>query len=342
MKPSGMPAESASMPPWQLSIVIEWANTIWNGEERAVRLLDRLNEEWQEIVADRYPDNLSIEVIEFLQRRGPRHELLIVSGIADVMALEDDIGRRAPQGFDVTVHVSEGLEYYPLKNFGARLAHGDFLLFVDSDVLPEPGWLAHLLGSFARPDVHVVCGQTFVEPIDFISRAFALGWSYQLRDKSAGMFVPDKFYANNIAFRAGVFRQSGFSSVGQRSRGACSLLRQTLERRGIHVWENRMTGVDHPPPAGLRHIFVRALVHGRDYYLSDPQRSFAGVGWAAQIAWARLIRGYRQISRHWRTVGLRIHEVPAAMAVIAFYYGVVVIGGVTTHLRPSLTLRFRL
>lgn len=306
-------------------------------------LLDRLGEEWQDICADRYLDTLPAAAIEFLQRRTPLLELLIVSGTAGVTVLEADIRRRLPESFEVSIHVAEGLEYYPLKNFGARLARGDFLLFVDSDVLPEKGWLAHLLGSFARQDVHVVSGQTYVAPRDFTSRAFALGWSYQLRDAAAGFLVPPKFYANNIAFRADVFRQSGFPPVGLRSRGACSLLGRALARRGIQVWENRNTGVDHPPPAGLRHITVRALVHGRDYYLHESEpRSFAGVKRAARIARRRLIRGYTQTLQHWRTVGLRRYQIPAAMAVMSFYYAMVTLGGLLTHLKPALTLRFRL
>jgi hypothetical protein len=329
--------------PWRLSIIIEWANTIWNGEDRAQQLLDRLAEEWQAICGNHYPSDLPAAAIEFLRQRAPRVELLIVSGVAGVTALEADIRRRLPESFDVSIHVAEGLEYYPLKNFGAGLAHGNLLLFVDSDVLPEKGWLAHLLGCFARGDIHVVSGQTYVEPKDFISRTFALGWSYELRDTAAGLFAPRKFYANNIAFRAQVFHASGFPPVGLRSRGACSQLGRTLRGRGIEVWEDRATGVDHPPPMGLRHITIRALVHGRDYYLHDPrQRAFTGVTRATRIARQRLIRGYKQTLRHWRTVGLRRQQVPAAMAVMSYYYAVVVLGGLLTHVRPSLTLRFRL
>jgi Glycosyl transferase family 2 len=336
-------AQGRTANPWRLSVIIEWANTTWNGEERALRLLDRLAEEWGEICADRYPNDLPAATIELLKQRAPRLELLIVSGEPGITALEADIRRRLPESVDLSIHIAEGLEYYPLKNFGAGLACGEFLLFVDSDVLPERGWLAHLLGSFARPDVHVVAGQTYVEPHDFMSRTFALGWSYQLRDASAGLYVPRKFYANNIAFRAEVFRQSGFPPVGLRSRGACSLLGHTLRRRGIQVWENRVTGVDHPPPSGLRHITIRALVHGRDYYLHDPQqRSFAGVTRATRIARQRLVRGYKQTLRHWRTVGLHRHQVPAAMAVMSFYYALVALGGLLTHVRPALTVRFRL
>ena len=138
------------------------------------------------------------------------------------------------------------------------MADGDLLLFVDSDVLPEEGWLAHLLGSFHRPDVKVVCGQTYVAPTSVFATAFALGWTYDLRDDLGGLIQPTKFYANNIVFRTDVFRRTGFAALGKRSRGASSLLRNELERMDIAVWENRNARVGHPPPSDFRHMVVRA------------------------------------------------------------------------------------
>ena len=174
--------------------------------------------------------------------------------------------------------MAEGFEYYPLKNLGASRATGDLLLFVDSDVLPDDGWLAHLLGSFGRPDVQVVSGQTYVGPRDVFSRAFALGWTYELRDES-GRFEPcRKFYGNNVAFRAEVFPKDGFPPLGPRTRGASSLLRRQLDAVGIDVWQNRRACVDHPPPSSLRHLVIRALAHGRDHYMKhSTQRHLGGL-----------------------------------------------------------------
>lgn len=322
--------------PLRLSIIVEWANTRLNGQERAAGLLQRLGRQWQEILARDYPDALSEETRSFLARLDPRVELLLVSPEALSAAIEDDLRRRVPATLDVAIHVAEGLEYYPLKNFGASLAGGDILLFVDSDVLPDDGWLAHLLGSLARPDIHVVCGQTYIAPIDLWSRAFALGWTYALRDSSGGLSTPHKIYANTIAFRADVYRKTGFRPVGRRSRGAASLLREDLGRLGMAVWENRAASADHPPPSDFRHLLIRALAEGRDHYLKHSEvRSVRGLRESLGIAAARLARGFLRVRRDWRRAGLRRHEVPVALAIVSTYYGVTALGGLLTHASPA-------
>jgi hypothetical protein len=323
--------------PLRLSIVIEWANTRLNGRERAAELFRRLGLQWQEILARRYPEALPGEARLFLASLDSRVELLLVSPEALSVPAAEDVRRLLPETFDVAIHVAEGLEYYPLKNFGASLAGGDILLFVDSDVLPDDGWLAHLLGSLARPDVHVVCGQTYVAPTDLVARAFALGWTYALRDPSRGLFTPDKFYANNLALRADIFRKTQFRPLGRRSRGACTLLREDLGRLGVVVWENRAAGVDHPPPSSAGHLVVRALAHGRDQYLSHAEaRSVRGLQRSLGIAAERLARGFSRARREWRRVGLRRRDVPAALAVISAYYALFALGGLLTHASPAL------
>jgi hypothetical protein len=327
----------------RLSVIVEWANTRLNGELRAGLLLDALARQWQEIVAGDRPATLPPAARRFLGALQPRAELVIVSGEARGFDVEEGLQKRLSRGFDLTLQVAQGLEYYPLKNFGAGLASGDLLLFVDSDVLPEDGWLAHLLGSLADPAIHVVCGQTYVAPTDLVARAFALGWTYSLRDDSGKLVQPRRFYANNILFRTEVFRQTGFRPLGRRSRGASSLLRRDLERLGITIWENREARVDHPPPSSVRHMVVRALAHGRDHYMKDSEeRTLAGLGRSLAIAAHRLRRGFVRTFRERRRVGLRRRDVPAALAVILAYYAFFALGGALTHAHPrAMARRFR-
>jgi hypothetical protein len=327
----------------RLSIVVEWANTRLHGKLRALDLVDTLGRQWREITAGDFPSTLPPAAGPFLERLDGRPQLLIVSGEPVDADLEEGIRRRLPAGFDVAVHVAEGLEYYPLKNRGAGLATGDLLLLVDSDVLPDPGWLAHLLGSFAQPGIDVVCGQTYVAPTDLVARAFALGWTYSLRDDAGRLFQPSKFYANNIAFRMDVFRRTGFRPLGRRSRGGCSQLRRDLEPLGIAVWENRWAHVDHPPPTSARHMVVRALAHGRDHYLKrSEERSLENMTSSLSVAARRLRRGVHRTFCHWKRVGLRRRELPAVLAIVAGYYGFFALGGVLTHLHPdAMARRFR-
>jgi hypothetical protein len=319
----------------RLSIVIEWANTRLNGVSRAWTLLEVLGRQWRAITDRQYPEAPPAAASRFLDGLGCRAEVLIVSGSPLGDEVEDQIRRRTAGVFDVRIHVAEGLEYYPLKNFGGGLAGGDLLLFVDSDIVPDDGWLAHLLGSFAVPEVHVVCGQTYVAPTDLLSRAFAVGWTYELRNRSAQLFRPRKFYANSIAFRAEVFRQTGFPSIGRRTRGAASRLGEELARLNRPVWENPAAAVAHPPPSSFRHFAVRGLAHGRDHYMKDSEeRHLSGLARSIGVAAARLGRAFYRTVYERRCVGLRVWEVPAALAICSTFHAFFALGGVLTHISP--------
>lgn len=83
-------------------------------------------------------------------------------GLGEVVVVDDgstapDATRRvaAPRGARVVRHeTSRGPA--AARNTGAAAASGDLVAFLDSDVVPEPGWLAPLLGHLADPAVALV------------------------------------------------------------------------------------------------------------------------------------------------------------------------------------------
>ena len=330
--------------PLRLSLIVEWENTRLSGIRRARALLDVLGRQWRAIVERDYPATLPLEGAGFLDHLDPRPELVVVSGRVLSGETREEIRRRTQKAFDLGIHVVEGFEYYPLKNLGASRATGDLLLFVDSDVLPDDGWLAHLLGSFGRPDVHIVSGQTYVAPSDVFTRAFALGWTFDLRDESARFEPCRKLYSNNLAFRAEFFPRDGFPSLGPRTRGASSVLRQKLNDVGIGTWQNFRACVDHPPPASTRHFVIRALAHGRDRYMTNStQRHLGGLRNSLGTAAKRLTRSFKNTLLHRQRVGLPWWQVPAALAIMSTYYGFFALGGILTHISPeAMGRRFRL
>jgi hypothetical protein len=314
-----------------------------NGVPRARLVLDELARQWRALRDRELPDDLPAEAARFLAGLEPRAELFLVSGEAIDADQEKMIRERPLEDFDLELQVEPGAEYYPLKNLGAARARGDLLLFVDSDVLPDPGWLAHLLGSFARPDVSAVCGQTYVGAVGIMGKAFALGWTYPLRDPSGGL-VERKFSGNNVAFRAEPFRRAGgFPALGGATRGAAQRLRSALGEMGLRSWQNRSAAVDHPPPSSFRHLAVRALAHGRDKYLTTTdRRSRAGLSVSIGAAGRRFRRGVSNVFRERGRVGLEAREIPAALALIGAYYGLFALGGLLTYASPSaMGRRFR-
>jgi glycosyl transferase family 2 len=328
----------------RVTIIVEWANTVLNGVPRAQVLLDILRVQWEAMAAREYPSDLPADAARYLDTLDRRAEVLVVSGHPVSVEHEKEIRRRVPDCFDLSVHVGEGLEYYALKNFGADLAGGDILLFLDSDVHPEPGWLAHLLGTLARPDIHAVLGQPYVAPTSVFAAAFALGWTYQLRDEVGRLERCKKVYANNIAFRGDTFRGVRFPALERRTRGASSILARELESAGRPIWINTRARVDHPPPSGYRHLAVRALAHGRDTYMmtSEDHRTLRGLAASQARPARRLVRGLARTARHWRSVGLRPWQVPAAVAIFSAYYALFSLGGLLTHASPAfMGRRFR-
>lgn len=336
-------AEATPAAPVRLSIVIEWANTRLHGVLRALRLFDLLERQWSRIVAGDVPADLAPEARRFLARLHGRAQLVIVSGEAPSPELPPELRARLDALFDISIHLALGLEYYPLKNFGAERATGDLLLFVDSDVLPEDGWLAQLVASFASPYVQAVAGLTYVAPTDVFATAFSLGWVYELRDTEAGLKRPYKVHGNNLMFRTEVFRKTGFRPLGHRTRGACSMLQDDLARMGVEIWENHLARVEHPPPTSVRHMIVRALAQGRDWYMKQSEeRHAAGLAHCLKMSALRLGRGLFRTARSRAEVGLARKDVPAVLAIMTTYYAFTVAGGVLSHVHPpSMGRSFR-
>jgi len=327
-----------------VSFIVEWANTTYNGVPRFIGLLDILTRQWQELIEEQYPDDLEEDERRFLQRIKPEAELLIVSGEAIEHGVAEEIRQRCIAQLVPAIHVREGLEYYALKNYGADLAQGDIICFLDCDIYPDAGWLAYLLGTFANPQIRGVAGKPYVAPIDLFSRAFALGWTYDLPDRDGPLVCGTKYYTNNVAFVRALFDQYRFPPLDRRTRGAASALGKQLSRDGYPVWENRKARVDHPAPSGWKHLAVRALAHGRDIYMkSSEERSWKGLSFCQKTAGFRLWRGFRRTCRHWREVGLEPLEIAPTLLIIFSYYGLFSLGGLLTHISPEfMGRRFRL
>jgi len=212
--------------------------------------------------------------------------------------------------------------YYEFKNAGAEAARGDILVFLDSDLEPEEGWLQTLLAPFADPSVTAVNGYTYLGYDGFLSRTLALTWMFPLRDDTERERRRRSLHANNWAVRRAWFLENRFP----RHPGfkvSCSLLSAGMAAQGIELRKVDAYG-RHKPLEGFRFTMWRGAVAGRDddarfAILKSPRRTQrlarAGSRWAKH-----LMRSARRVVLYRTQVDLPAVQVIPAIAVAWMYY----------------------
>ena len=320
-----------------VSVVMEWENILLAEAERSRAMLRQLTKEAR-------------AAVEHGVVRGPI-ELLVCydAGELDGSALAADLATELESSGETLEHRTvpiDGGEYYELKNAGARETNGDVIVFLDSDVIPEPGWLANLIEPFADEAVGVVAGNSYLEPRGFYGKTFALAWFFPLRSPDAHVEPARTFFANNVAFRSEIFERFPFPTLDDASRGSCWRLAQILTANGIEMVRSTGAQVSHPAPNGLRHFVARGLAQGRDRLLEErawgSRRTRSPLGTASRLT-RDLRRSTRSVTHDFERVGLSRQSVPAALALSTSYYLLCTLGEIATMLSPgAMTRHFRI
>jgi hypothetical protein len=313
------------------TIVIEWENIRLAATDRCIAMLGELGRQIEGFAGGSVGGEQDFEVI-----------LTFDEGIvseADVRSFVEHALPRVPTRAELRYVAGLGRHYYDQKNLGGAAARGHVVVFLDSDVIPEPGWLSQLLASFDDPRVEVVCGNCFLDTPDLVSKALALGWFFPLRDDRDALVRQDWFFANNVAFRRELRARYPFEPLPGSSRGACRLLARRLSADGRGLFVNTSARVTHPAPNGLRHLALRALAQGRDNLLFERAIGKGSILGSVKRAARLQARAWFRVLRHRRAVGLGACAVPAALAVNVFYYGLYVIGDATTRMAPGWATR---
>jgi hypothetical protein len=326
----------------QLSVIIEWENVLLSEGSRAQRMLRTLVEQIREFRAtDPGGDDSqslakgSANLIEIL--------VLYNDDAVDGRVVDSVVRALVPlNSSDLVLRIlpAPGLHYYELKNFGARLAKGRLVVFLDSDVIPQPHWLVNLIGSFANPEIQVVGGQSFIEPKDLAGKTFALFWFFDRPSESGHLYKKDHFWANNVAFRKETLSRYPFPALERGvNRGSCSELAGVLQRNGIDVYRNSGAQVSHPAPNGFSHIVARAIAEGRDraFSLHSNPRELS-----RQHSLHRLgnhLKALGTIVRERARVDLPAWQLPAALGLCAMYQFLQFYGELRTRADPEAMRR---
>lgn len=255
-----------------------------------------------------------------------------------------DAGNRAEEAAlrrlwpSITVVMAPRSNYFAAKNAGAAASHGDIVVLLDADCVPDAGWLQALAGGFA-PDVDVVAGRTRYAGLSATARTFSVSDFANVLASPQGEATG--FNLNNVAFRRGVLIAHPLDARVRRN-GGCYLLYHTLRSCGTRiVYEPRAVvahGLDVGGTGFVRKHFDRGYDGTNVYRVDDARvlrgtsviRRFGPLGLVALTArrigidWGRLIRDRRQIgialwtTPYFGTVTLTVRLIELAGGLTAF------------------------
>ena len=329
--------------PLRATIIIEWENVRLSELGRSRAMLAQLREQVDQLRQLR-PGPSATPEQAFVSRFRDVEVMVLyddeeLDGAAVAKIIAETLDSSGP-ALPLQLLPATGRRYYQLKNFGVERAAGDVIVFLDSDVVPEDGWLHHLLASFADPEVQVVGSDVYIDPKDLYGKAFALGWFFPLRAPDETLRPAHDFFANSVAFRREIIAEHPFPTLDGASRGACASLARTLRENGVTIYQNRAAHLSHPPPNGMKHFVVRALAEGRDYVMFDGMTAATRGSLLGRmrkpLAHFRHLstRALRSITRSRSRVDLSPAGVPVAAGIMLTYYVVHLMGEIMTVMNP--------
>ena len=145
-----------------VSVIVEWENAKLSDLDRARRMLAQLG----------------AQMAEAARARDLKAELLVLYDSDEIdpavprAAIASGLGEAAWPG-TIELVAAPGKRYYEQKNAGAQLAKGEILVFLDSDVVPDEGWLEGLLAALDDPNVDFVGGEAYHATETLHDRLFA-------------------------------------------------------------------------------------------------------------------------------------------------------------------------
>lgn len=183
----------------KIAIVVEWENAVLSEVDRARRMLLAVSRQAIAVHAvHRSP-------IDLLVIYDPAH--IDVDVPRSVMNACLD---RANWPGAISLLPCEGSTYYTQKNFGAQQTDADFVLFLDSDVIPDEGWLEQLVSAALEEGADVACGETYLSTETPYERLCAAFWNFDTKKNASGSYGARNFYANNVIFKREVITAHPF------------------------------------------------------------------------------------------------------------------------------------
>ncbi|RXF75503.1 glycosyltransferase [Hansschlegelia zhihuaiae] len=319
-------ATEAPLPPF--TVIVEWENAIDVEDEWAKRAMTCFQDE-----LERAHNRMTVK---------PRVMYLYDEGAVSASTIDNVIDEVAPKLrtlADIELVATPGLTYYKLKNYGVARANTDFVIMLDSDAGPQPGWLEGLLKPFADPEMMAVGGFTVLGHEDFLSRTMALSWIFNLPSERKQTVKRKKIHANNCAFRGDFIRSNPFPDLPAFKK-QCGFWLRDIDQRGFKWTRTADAMTIHAPHPGYKFLAWRAWTTGmdRDFqgYHTVTKSRLGRVGFAFQFFASKLFRSWKRIVTKGGEVGLPVWQRPFAMLVTLGFFGAALVG----QLQSALTRSF--
>jgi len=321
---------SSSYP--SFSVVIEWENILLAESQRSNKMLQQLCKQLIEVSPNSCSKPEIIIVYNPEESDGFGIEQLTKEQLAPCNSM-----------IELKIIPAPGLHYYELKNCGAKHSSSDIVIFLDSDVIPEDGWLASLLESFQWLEVCVVGGHTYVPPENLYKKTYGLihlDHSDHIQDGE--LLEREYFAANNVAFRREIFESCPFpDSAHIRSRH--TVMVDKLQSRGFKIFYQPKSRTSHPIPNGLRHFIKRAICDGHDRLIEYKRRAHSANAPPGPNGNQHYRRSLRQellrLHKRFRQAGLGPKDTVGVASIVLAYLTFMFAGFVIGSLQPELIRR---
>jgi hypothetical protein len=315
----------------KVAIIVEWDNARLSELDRAREMLRRLGEQAGEVART---TNATFDLMLLFDPEEVPQEI-------PIQILAECIDETKWPG-KISLTEVHGLPYYDQKNFGVKQTDADVILFVDSDVVPEEGWLGYLMEAMKDPSVQVVSGETYLSTDSFVDRVYAGFWLFDPKKPARGLYEAGGFYANNLAFRAQLIRDNPFPTLPT-YRGQCTALAKALKSQGVKLMRDGRAQVSHPPPQGFSHFVNRAVCAGHDIMLQNQSKAHAWLRANPVTAVGRFFRDTakapRRIFRRRQGAGLGPAEMVSAFGMAVAYNAARLFGELAAFVSPAFVRR---
>ncbi|VAW77426.1 Glucosyl-3-phosphoglycerate synthase [hydrothermal vent metagenome] len=164
------------------------------------------------------------------------------------------------------VQIEDSTGYYEAKNIGFDATNKDncdYVVFADSDCIPDKHWLEQILLPFSKhPETSVVAGRTSY-PANLVGTALTT-LDFMYFRNALGANTTSNFYANNVVFRRDVFERYRYQTISGMYRGHCQVMGMHLINDGVPIIYTALAHTQHRLPDTRRQALKLRWIRGQD------------------------------------------------------------------------------